>query len=79
VFPYMKAACASSIGETVSLHRGRGPRHVRKVIFGTQEARPGPLAWLPTGVQCKGRPERCTELRSGVGPTHSTDETAEQS
>jgi hypothetical protein len=37
------------------------------------------LAWLPTGVQCKGRPERCAELRSGVGPTHSTDEAAEQS
>jgi len=79
VFPYMKAACASSIGETMSLHRSRGPDHVRRVTFGTQEARPGPLAWLPTGVQRKGRPERRTELRSGVGPTHSTDEAAEQS
>ncbi len=58
----MKAASASSIGEMVSLHRSRGPHHVRRVIFGTQEARPGPLEWSSTGVRRKGRPERRTPV-----------------
>ena len=74
----MKAACASSIGETVLLHRGRGPHHVRRVIYGTQEARPGPLEWFPMGMRCKGRPERRIELRPGVGPVYSTEEAVEQ-
>jgi hypothetical protein len=36
--------------------------------FGTQEARPGPSEWSPTGARRKGRPERGVELRLGVGP-----------
>ena len=61
----------------ISLRRGRGPHHVRKGTVGTWEARPGPEGWSPLGVQRKGRPERGTELRSGVGPIHITEEAIE--
>ena len=33
--PYTKAACAPSLCETVTLHRGRKPGHARKAIIGT--------------------------------------------
>jgi len=45
--------------------------------FGTQEARPGPSVWSPMGAQRKAKLERCVELRSGVGPVHTTVEVAE--
>ena len=38
-----------SLGEMVSLRRGRGPRHAWKAIVGTEEARPGPPDWSPAG------------------------------
>ena len=38
----------------------------------------GSVGVVATGVQREGRPERRAELRPGVGPTHSTDEAAEQ-
>src|ERR1700751_4198707 len=61
----------------VSLRRGRGPRHARKAIFGTEEARPGPPDWSPVGDAGKAPPEPSSELRSGVGLVHSTDEAVE--
>ena len=73
----LKAACAPSLSEMVTLHRGRGPHHVRKVNVGTQEARPGPSVWSPMGAWREGEPKRCAELRPGVGSTHSTDDAAE--
>ncbi len=63
--------------EAVSLHRGRGLCHVRKVVIGTQETRPGPTDASSSGALCKGEPECSAELRSGVGSAHSTDEAAE--
>jgi hypothetical protein len=76
-FGSSKAACAPSLSETVTLHRGRGPHHVRQVNVGTQEARPGPLVWSPTGAWREGEPQRPAELRPGVGSTHTTDDAAE--
>ena len=77
-FPSTKAACSPSPREMVPPRRGRRSHHVRKVAIGTQiEARPGPSDWSPMGVQRQGRPERCAELRSGVGPVHSTEEVTE--
>jgi len=43
----------------------------------TQETRPGPSGWSPTGVGHKGKPECSIEPRSGVGSAHSTDDAAE--
>ena len=63
--------------EALSLRRGRGLHHVRKVGIGTQEARPGPTEFSLSGALYKGEPECRAELRSGVGSTHSTDEAAE--
>lgn len=77
MFPSAKAACAPPLGEGATLHRGRGLHHVRKVGNGTQEARPGPTAWSPSGVVREGKPERIVELRPGVGSVHSTDEAVE--
>jgi hypothetical protein len=76
-FPWLKAACAPSFCETVTLHRGRGPHRVQRVVTGTQEARSGPSQWSATGVQCEGKAECCAEPRPGVGPTHTTDDAAE--
>src|SRR5438067_2234414 len=76
-FPSTKAACAPSLRETVTLRRGRGLHHVRKVVIGTQEARSGPAAWSPLGASREGKPKRGAELRPGVGSAHSTDEAAE--
>ena len=53
--------------------RDRKPEH----IIGTQETRPGPSGWSPTGMGHKGKPECSIEPRSGVGPAHSTDDAAE--
>ena len=61
----------------MSLRRGRGLDHVRKVGIGTQEARPGPTDASSSGALCKGEPECSAELRSGVGSAHSTCEAAE--
>src|SRR6266852_1949069 len=72
-----KAGCAPSRRETVTLHRGRRPPHARRASMGTQETRPGPSGWSPTGVRHEGRPECPIEPRSGVGPAHSTDDAAE--
>ena len=69
--------CAPSLCEMVTLHRGRGPHRVQKVVVGTQEAQPGPPRWSVAGVQREGKAERRIELRLGVGPTHSTDDAAE--
>src|SRR5437899_9683662 len=77
LFPWAKAGCAPSRRETVTLHRGRRPPHARRAIIGTQETRPGPSGWSPTGVGHKGRPECSIEPRSGVGSAHSTDDAAE--
>ena len=55
--------------ETVTLHRGRGLYHVRKVNVGTQEARPGPSVWSPMGAWREGEPKRRVELRLGVEST----------
>ncbi len=63
--------------EAVSLHRGRGLCHVRKVVIGTQETRPGPTEWSSSGAARKGEPERVVELRSGVGLADSTEEAVE--
>src|SRR3989454_7083564 len=76
-FPLSKATCTPSSRKTATLHRGRGSHHARKVVVGTRETRPGPLASSPTGSRREGRPKRRVELRSGVGPAHSTDEAAE--
>jgi hypothetical protein len=76
-FLWLKAACALSLCETVTLHRGRGPHRAQKVVIGTQEAQPGPSRRSATGAQHEGKTERCAEPRLGVGPTHSTDDAAE--
>src|ERR1043166_1629141 len=76
-FPWPKAACAPSPGETATLHRGRRPPHARRAIFETQEARSGPSEGSPTAVRHEGKPEGSTDPRSGVGPTHSPDDAAE--
>ena len=76
-FLWSKAACAPSLCETVTLHRGRGPHPVQKVVAGIQEAQPGPSHWSATGAQREGKTERRAELRLGVGPAHSTDDAAE--
>jgi len=73
----VKAACAPSPGEMASLRRGRGPRHAGKAIVGTEEARPGPPEWSPAGDGGKAPPEPPSELRSGVGLVHSTDDAVE--
>lgn len=72
-----KAACAPSFCEMVTLHRGRGPHRVQKVVTGTQETQPGPSRWSATGMRREGKAERRVEPRLGVGPTHSTDDAAE--
>jgi len=72
-----KAVCAPSLCETVTLHRGRGPHRVQKVVVGTQEVQPGPSAWSATGTLREGKAERRVEPRLEVGPTHSTDDAAE--
>ena len=41
------------------------------------EARSGPPDWSPAGDSSKAQPELGSELRSGVGPAHSTNEAAE--
>ncbi len=61
----------------MSLRRGLGLCHVRKVGIGTQETRPGPTDASSSGALYKGEPECSAELRSGVGSAHSTDEAAE--
>lgn len=77
MFPCTKAACTSPLCEAMTLRRGRGLHHARKVDVGTQEARPGPTTWSSSGVGHKGEPECSIELRSGVGSAHSTDEAVE--
>ncbi len=73
----VKAACAPSLGEMVSLRRGGGPRHAWKAVVGTEEARPGPPDWSPAGGGGKAQPEPSSEPRSGGGLVHSTDEAVE--
>jgi hypothetical protein len=75
--PKAEGVCAPSLCETVTLHRGRGPDRVQKVVTGTQEAQPGPSRWSATGAQREGKAERSAEPRLGVGPAHSTDDAAE--
>ncbi len=60
-----------------TLRRGRGPPHVQRATFGTQETRSGPSGCPPAGAQREGRPKLCAEPRPGVGPVHITDEAAE--
>jgi hypothetical protein len=69
--------CTLPSCKAVTLHRGRGSHHARKVVVGTREARPGPSVPSPTGTRHEGRPKWRVEPRSGVGPAHSTDEAAE--
>lgn len=72
-----KATCALSLCEIVTLRRGRGPDHARKVVFGTLETLLGPSVSMPMGALCEGRPEHHVEPKQGVGLVHSTDEDTE--
>jgi hypothetical protein len=69
-FPTTKAAWRSLLRETISLRRGRGPLHVRKVVFGTQETRPGPVALASRGASLRGTTgaARRAEVGSRTGP-----------
>ena len=76
MFPFTKAARAPSLSETASLRRGRRPPHAGKHSL-EQRGPPGPPDWSPAGEDGKALPESPSELRSGVGLAHSTDDAAE--
>ena len=76
-FPSTKAACGPSLG--------RWPRsagvadRIMRERSSPEPRRPGRghRGKRPMGMTGEGRPERITELRPGVGPTHSTVEAPE--
>lgn len=76
-FPSNEGSMCAVAMRDASLRRGRGPHHVWKAIVGTEEARPGPLDWSPAGDGGEALPKSPSELRSGVGLAHSTDDAVE--